>query len=145
MDTNVNPSTEWFELVPIFLVCLIWKKSLSGERVLFHCDNQSICAAWEKLGSVGVSVLDMMRRTTMIAAENNFTLTVKHIARSNNVRADALSRCRMAFFQLVPDANSPLKTVPNVFLSLISVFEQQDAAARPRWSPSQQPYFLKYA
>lgn len=66
------PCIEWFEMVPIYLVCVLWGHRLSAKRIIFNCDNLSVCGAWEKLGSKNKSILELMRRSLMLAAKNNF-------------------------------------------------------------------------
>ncbi|GAV06389.1 hypothetical protein RvY_16396 [Ramazzottius varieornatus] len=86
------PCIEYLEMLPILIALLVWGKSFHRKRLVFHCDNLGAVFAWEKLGSSNSAVLDLMRRMTTIAAENNFTLTIKHISGVNNNIADALSR-----------------------------------------------------
>lgn len=33
------PPIAWFELVPVYVACCLWRKNWLGKRILFHCDN----------------------------------------------------------------------------------------------------------
>ncbi|GAU91677.1 hypothetical protein RvY_03887 [Ramazzottius varieornatus] len=122
------PCIEYLEMLPILIALLVWGKSFHRKRLVFHCDKLGAVFAWEKLGSSNSAVLDLMRRMTTIAAENNFTLTIKHISGVNNNIADALSRfLRERFRQIAPTADTYPVHVPNVLEELQQTYD--------RWYP----------
>jgi hypothetical protein len=86
---------------------------------MFHCDNEGATHAWEKLGSVNIEVLDLMRRMMAVAAEHNFTVTLKHIKGADNSIADAPSRFQgRRFRRLAPHASPTPVGMPDIFEDL---------------------------
>lgn len=91
------------EFLPIAISCFLWCKDFYRKRIIFHSDNNGVVQAWEKLGSSSESILKLMRPTLMLAAESNFTISIKHIKGLDNTLADALSRYQLdRFFRLAP-------------------------------------------
>lgn len=93
--------------------------------MIFHCDNLGTVQAWQSLNSSSEGVLEIMRRMVDVAAENNFTFTLKHIDGLRSDIADSLSRFQIErFFHLAPEAqNSPILVpeMETIFTSLYPV------------------------
>lgn len=78
--------------------------------VIFHCDHVGATQAWTSRNSRGDSVLDIKKK--MAAAENNFTLTLKHIADVDNRIVDSLSRFHVVTLAPLDDRGpQPLREV----------------------------------
>jgi hypothetical protein len=89
---SVSPPIAWLEMVPIYMACAIWGKYWHGKRILFHSDNESVIAAWEKYSSPHKGLMDIIRRIYFHAAVGNFAVRITHIRGVDNGVADALSR-----------------------------------------------------
>lgn len=60
-------------------------------------------------------MLELMRRSLMLAAEYSFCFTIKYVYAHRNGIADAMSRMQTArFYQLAPEANDLLKVLPDL-------------------------------
>jgi hypothetical protein len=95
-----------FELYPIVVAAVLWGSSWKGLRIVFNCDNEATVQIINKGRSKIPTIMKFMRKLTMSAATNNFTLTAKHIKGVNNCIADALSRFQMdRFRRLAPQAD----------------------------------------
>lgn len=118
---SFTPSIEWMEFLPILVSCSLWCEQFFRERIIFHSDNLGVVQAWEKLGSSSKTILNLMRHTLMLAATNNFTITIKHIYGLDNSLADALSRHQMPrFFKLTPYDSPTPTNIPKEVLNLIA-------------------------
>ena len=62
------------------------------ERICFHCDNQAIALAWQGKSSKQPKLTTLLRKLFFIAAQNNFTVIIKHLPGTKNCIADAISR-----------------------------------------------------
>ena len=123
-------SVTYLEIIPIYACCLRWGKLFTGKRLLFHCDNMGVVLCWEKLGSLNDHVLEIMRRIAMIAALNNFTLSVKHIPGVDNSIADALSRLQYDRFRtLAPNADPEPHTIPNFWPEILTPYTTEQLSA----------------
>ena len=106
-------SIAFLELVPIYLACHVWRLHFVDQKIMFHSDNQSICHAWENSSAAKPEIAHLMRQMMMVAAVNNFTLTIKHVRGVDNGIADALSRFEMErFVELAPFASRNPLPVP---------------------------------
>ena len=87
----------------VFANLLVNHPNRPFNKILFHSDNQSICLAWENAQTSKSDSLRLMHDIMMLAATNNFNVTIKHIAGIDNTIADALSRLQMCrFYSLAP-------------------------------------------
>ncbi|XP_055349958.1 uncharacterized protein LOC129596648 [Paramacrobiotus metropolitanus] len=121
------PSIEYLEMVPILLAMIVWGPKLRRRRVVFHTDNAGAVEAWAHLRSSSPGVLDLMRRMTRAAADNNFTLTLKHVRGVDNGIADALSRFQTQRFRiLAPRASVSPTSCPDIFASLQVSYNQAE-------------------
>ena len=116
---RVKAPIEYLEMIPILLVLLVWGREFRCRKVRFHCDNEGATFAWENYRSSNPVVLDLMRRMVAVAAEHNFTLTLKHIRGVNNSTADALSRFQMQRFRSLAPSSAPQPCLyPDIWNSL---------------------------
>ena len=104
-------SIQWKELFPIYLACYIWGKQFHEKRLLFHCDNMAITNIWATGMSKCTKIMSLVRKIFFIAAENNFTVNIKHIPGIDNSVADSLSRFQMPRFRQLAPMAAPLETV----------------------------------
>ena len=109
----LDNSIQWKELYPIYLTCLIWKKSFRGKRLLFHCDNQAVVNIWSSQTSKSPSLMALLRKLFFVSAQFEFTVNVQHIPGLDNSIADCLSRLQMEkFFHLAPEADKAQTPIP---------------------------------
>ena len=96
---------EWKELYAVVMACETWGAHWSRKRILFHCDNQAIVSVWESGLSRSTSLMHLVRALFWVAANNNFTVLLRHIPGIDNSIADALSRLQLPRFRgLAPHA-----------------------------------------
>ncbi|XP_060076370.1 uncharacterized protein LOC132555998 [Ylistrum balloti] len=93
------PSMSFLELYPIVVAALIWGKSWSTKRILFHCDNKGTVDIINKGRSKSPNIMSLMRRLTWCAATYNFTVNARHVPGVKNTIADALSRFKFQDFR----------------------------------------------
>lgn len=74
------PSIKFLEMLPILAACSLWKKEFARRKIVLHCHNLGVTQAWSNLGTRCRNVLSVMRSIFLVAAEANFTLTMKHIS-----------------------------------------------------------------
>lgn len=123
---KINPSIEYLELGPILIALATWAKYFQRKKIISICDNLGAVNAWAALKSTLSVVLNNMRRMVFIAAENYFTLTLKHINRVDYSLADALSRSWMARFRHMARLADPYPAAqPEIFPSLRLHFPPQ--------------------
>ena len=104
-DEFCEYSIQWKELFPIYVACFIWGHKFHEKRLLFHCDNMAITNIWATGSSKCPKIMSLVRKMFFLAATNNFTINIKHIAGTDNSIADSLSRFQMSrFHQLAPMA-----------------------------------------
>ena len=93
----------WKELFAIAAAVNSWGHYWRRKKVLFHCDNQSVCDTWHRSSSRSSEVMALVRILYFCAAKFDINVIIIHIAGSNNTIADALS-CFQATrsYQLAP-------------------------------------------
>ena len=75
------------------------------KKVLFHCDNEAVCAIWHKGSTKQQEVMALVCMLYFCAAQFNIHVLITHIAGTRNDIADSLSRLQMRRFrQLAPHA-----------------------------------------
>ena len=112
-------SIAWKELFAAVVAGLTWGKHWAGKRVLFHCDNQSVLDVWQQGSARCLNLMALVRRLFFTAANNNFTVIIRHIPGSSNVIADALSGAQMPkFHALAPLAAPRLTPLPAEALTI---------------------------
>ena len=106
-------SIQWQELFAIVAATTTWQARLRGKSVRFFCDNEPIVKAWRKQSSKHPAIASLLRTLFLIAAQNNFTIALKHLPGKHNCIADALSRNQLSrFFALAPQANPEPTPLP---------------------------------
>lgn len=98
-------SIQWQELFAIVAAALTWGHNWRQKRIRFYCDNLAIVNSWEGKSSKHPRIMSLLRTLFLIAAKNNFTVSLKHLPGKANEIADALSRKQFTrFFHLAPQA-----------------------------------------
>eukprot|EP00117_Sycon_ciliatum_P020140 scpid38648/ scgid18029/ len=104
----------WREMFPVATACALWGPKWSGKKILLHCDNKAVGVVWKSGTCRNPAVMELIRFSLRMAAEQNFILLITHIAGTDNSIADALSRGQGARFRsLAPHANTGPCPVPN--------------------------------
>ena len=116
---NMRDSMPRKELDAIVVAAATWGSSLGGMHVRLHSDCQPIVMAWKKGDSAEPGVAELMRSLLFLCAHHDFLLTVEHIAGTDNVCADLLSRGQIQAFKglLQPHSPSPVTPLPVPTLS----------------------------
>ena len=102
------------ELYPIVIAAVLFGKSWSRKRIVLHCDNKGVVGIVKKGYSKSEDIMRLMRRLTLVAAYNSFSLTIEHVKGMDNKIADCISRFKFQEFRrLAPYANEhPCKLPP---------------------------------
>ena len=88
----------WKELFAIVAAVNSWGHHWQRKKVLFHCDNQSVCDIWHRGSSRSPEVMALVRMLYFCAAKFDINVMIAHIAGSSNEIADALSRFQATRF-----------------------------------------------
>ncbi|GAU99940.1 hypothetical protein RvY_10871 [Ramazzottius varieornatus] len=98
---------------------------LQKKTVHKYLEMLSAVYAWENLGSSNSAVLDLKRRMTTIAAQNNSTFTLKHVSGVDNSIVDSLSRFQnKRFRQLAPDTAADPVPLPKILTELQETYDR---------------------
>jgi len=89
---------QWQALYPIGLACLLWGHQLSGKKLLFQCDNQTVVDIWASGTSWDPLIMHLVCSIFFSATTNHYTVLVTHIVGTNNPIADSLSRLQISRF-----------------------------------------------
>ena len=110
-----SPSIAWLEFFPIVVAVTIWGESLSGKRVLFRSDNQSVVAIINKQSSQCPLIMRLVRYFVLQCLRWNVMFRSVHIPGVQNDISDALSRFQVSRFRaLAPEAKEVGEVVPQV-------------------------------
>ena len=94
-------------------LCLLWGQQWSGKKLLFHCDNQAVVDIWASGTSRDPLIMHLVRSIFFRAATHHYTVLITHIAGTNNLIADSLSRLQITLFRrLAPTADVEPTLVP---------------------------------
>lgn len=108
-------SIQWQELFAILAAALTWGHLWRGKKVQFNCDNMSIVHAWTGKTSKQPRIMTLLRQLFLVAANNNFSVSLKHVPGAKNSIADAISRKQFTrLFSLVPQANRRPAATPGI-------------------------------
>ena len=88
-------SIAWKELYAVVVACRRWGAHFKGQRILLHCDNQSVVAIVNSGTSKCELIMTLVRLLFDVAVSNNFDLKLIHVPGVENVAADMLSRGRV--------------------------------------------------
>ena len=112
-------SIEWQELFPIVVACAIWFLRISGKRIQFWCDNESVIAIINSGHSKSPRIMDLVRFLVLISMKHNFFVRARHVPRVRNDIADALSRFHDARFRAAPPTADRIPcTIPPWLMTL---------------------------
>lgn len=102
------------ELYPIVVSAVLWGHMWKKQRIIFMCDNEATVAILKKGRSKSAHIMPLVRRLTLIAAQQNFVFLSKHVPGKFNSKADALSRLQInKFRRLAKEAQEfPCKVPP---------------------------------
>lgn len=101
-----DKSINFRELYAVVKATVTWCKSLHGKRVIFHCDNLSIVHILQSGCSKVPMIMKLVRALFYICAQHQIEYTAVHIPGLSNVKADQLSRLKVAeFLHGCPEAN----------------------------------------
>ena len=87
------------------------------KKVLLHTDNEAATFLWDRKSSKFSHLMQLVRKMYLVAAKNEFSITLEHISGSSNKMADLLTRLQVdAFHQMLPNADQyPTKLPPEVW------------------------------
>ena len=103
----------WKELYAIVMAVHTWGSLWQRQKLLFHCDNQTVVNIWEKGSTKSPDIMALVRLLYFCAARYHIYICVQHIPGSNNNIADAISRFQDAHFRkLAPEAAATPETIP---------------------------------
>lgn len=103
-------SIAWKELYAIVIAASAWGSLWSGKRILFHCDNRAVRDIWKKRSTKDKHLMQLVRVLYYVAASHNVTVSIAHIAGTDNSVADALSRGMLQKLQYLRPYASPQPT-----------------------------------
>ena len=116
------------ELVPIAIAAAVWGPEWSGQNIQVKCDNAAVVAILNSGSSKDPDVMHLMRCLMFFMAKFQFSIYATHIAGSENILADALSRNRLDLFLLHhPQASKSPTPMPQELVDLLIV-------TRPDWT-----------
>ena len=112
---SIHISIQWQELFAILAAALTWGHNWLGKRVQFNCDNMSVVHAWTGKKSKQPRIMALLRHLFLVAAKNNFSVSLKHVPGIKNPIADAISRKQFTrLFSLAPQANRSPTATPGI-------------------------------
>ena len=104
---------QWRELYAVLVAATAWGAHWARKRLLVHCDNQAVVHIWHTGTTKHKALMCLVRALFYVAASNNFTVLLQHIAGVDNGIADALSRSQFCRFRsLAPEANPDPTPIP---------------------------------
>ncbi|XP_053374216.1 uncharacterized protein LOC128546843 [Mercenaria mercenaria] len=107
------------ELFPILASVFLWPAELANKKILFRCDNMSVCHIINKMTSKSKPVMTLVRKFVLQCLKYNIMFKCKHISGVHNGIADALSRFDFQRFgQLAQDAARIPAQVPPHLLKI---------------------------
>ncbi len=105
-------SLPWMELYALVRAAATWGHLLRGKRLHFHCDSATSVAACQRMSSRSIQLMKLIRCLLFIAAQHGFEWRIKHIAGTDNIVADCLSRMQVERFRMLVPLADPSPTVP---------------------------------
>ena len=121
---HIHKDITWKELYAIVAAVNTWGHLWKRKKVLFHCDNQSVCDIWQKGSTRQPETMALVRMLYFCAARFDIHVMTAHIAGTANAITDALSRLQVGRFkQLAPNAADlpdPIPAWPTQFCSSCS-------------------------
>ena len=103
----------WKELFTIVMAIHTWGSLWQRQKILFHCDNQAVISIWESGTICAKEIVALVRLLYYSAAKYNINVCITHIAGTENVIADCLSRFQLdKFKKFAPLANPAPDSIP---------------------------------
>ena len=94
-DACKSRSINWRELLAAVKALATWGPSLTGQNVVFHIDNTSICYILNKLYSPSPDLMELVRSWCLYLEIFRINVAPVYISTHANVDADDLSRGRI--------------------------------------------------
>ena len=104
----------WKELFTIYAASFVWGPTWKGKKVLLHTDNETATFLWDRKSSKCPHLMQLARKMYLVAARNEFSITIEHISSSSNKMADLFSRLQVdALHYMLPNGDQyPTKLPP---------------------------------
>ena len=103
----------WKELYAIVMAVHTWGSLWQRQKILFHCDNQTVVNIWKKGSTKSPDIMALVWLLYFCAARYDINICVQHIPGSNNNITDAISRFQDAHFRkLAPEAAATPENIP---------------------------------
>ena len=113
-------SIDMKELYAILAAAFTWGHEWRGKRIVFVTDNKPITQVWDKGTSPSIPIMSLIRPLYLFAALNGFSVSFKHVYRTLNEAADALSKFQTdAFHMVMPGADLVPTELPVTLSSLL--------------------------
>ena len=104
---------DYLELFAIYAACSTWGHLWAGQRIVICTDNQPITDVWQAGTSKSKPIMSLIRLIFLIAANKQFSLSLKYIPGKQNTAADLLSRFQVdKFKEVVREADPQPTTLP---------------------------------
>ena len=100
----------WREMYAVLAACTTWGHAWQWKRILFHCDNATVVAIWQKGSTRCPRLMTLVRALYFTAAAHYFHLAITHIPGTRNQLADHLSRLSLQAFRAAAPTADPLPT-----------------------------------
>ena len=118
------------EMVPIMVATAIWGHEWEGHTVLARSDNMAVVQALAKGSARHPLLMHLIRCLHFFTARHDISIKATHVAGSNNVAADALSRNKLTLFlQTNPQAAEKPSQIPGPLVDML-------VRQRPDWTSS---------
>ena len=103
----------WKEMFAIVAAVHTWGSFWPRQKILFHCDNQSVVDIWDKGSTRVAHTMALVRLLYFCAVRYSLNVCVVHVPGVCNDIADAVSRFQMdRFRKLAPNANPSPDNIP---------------------------------
>ena len=122
-----STSIQWKELFPIYAACYTWGDKRQGKRILFHTDNLTDVAIWNKQSTKSPKLMAIAHKLFLVSALYDFEVKLTHIEGRLNPISDSLSRLQiLCFRQLHPDAK---ESQPSLIQRFGTTYRQNESLA----------------
>ena len=108
------------ELVPVVMAIALWGAQWSATTVLIRSDNAAVVAALTAGSAKDALLMHLLRCLHFFLAYFDIQLVARHLAGTDNVAADALSRDNLnLFFRCQPQAEPSPSPLPSALKELL--------------------------
>ena len=94
-----STSIQWKELFPIYAACYTWGDQWQGKCTLFHTDNLTDVAIWNKQSTKSPKLMAIACKLFLVSALYDFEVKLTHVEGRLNPISDSLSRLQMLRFR----------------------------------------------